>query len=160
MIQRTITVLRQQSLGALALFVALGGTGYAAVTLPRNSVGTRQLRAGSVTPTKLNTSSFGGHILFTAEVNLAGRVTSSRPRGATTVGWRSDLSSPSGGMVLWHRAIPEDCFSMSESAGVPLPSGELPYSSSQILTGSATHAGVGVQLPGAGPVNVVVICQS
>lgn len=37
----------------LALFVALGGASYAAVTLPRNSVGTAQLRARSVTLAKL-----------------------------------------------------------------------------------------------------------
>lgn len=33
----------------LALLVALGGTGYAAVALPRNSVGPQQLKAGAVT---------------------------------------------------------------------------------------------------------------
>ena len=33
----------------LALFVALGGTGYAAITLPKNSVGAKQLRTGAVT---------------------------------------------------------------------------------------------------------------
>jgi hypothetical protein len=32
----------------LALFVALGGSSYAALTLPRNSVGTKQLRSGAV----------------------------------------------------------------------------------------------------------------
>jgi hypothetical protein len=32
----------------LALFVALGGTGYAAITLPRDSVGSKQLRANAV----------------------------------------------------------------------------------------------------------------
>ena len=32
----------------VALVVALGGTSYAAITLPRNSVGTRQLRPGAV----------------------------------------------------------------------------------------------------------------
>src|SRR4051794_20021182 len=32
----------------LALFVALGGTGYAAFSLPRDSVGSRELRRGSV----------------------------------------------------------------------------------------------------------------
>jgi hypothetical protein len=37
----------------LALVVALGGTGYAAVSLPRNSVGTDQLRAGAVTSPKV-----------------------------------------------------------------------------------------------------------
>jgi hypothetical protein len=34
----------------LALFVALGGASYAAVSLPANSVGSKQLRAGAVTP--------------------------------------------------------------------------------------------------------------
>ena len=33
---------------SLALFIALGGTGYAAVTLPRNSVGSAQLRNNAV----------------------------------------------------------------------------------------------------------------
>lgn len=33
---------------AIALFVALGGTSYAAITLPRNSVGSAQIRANAV----------------------------------------------------------------------------------------------------------------
>ena len=33
---------------SLALFIALGGTSYAAITLPRNSVGTSQLRTGAI----------------------------------------------------------------------------------------------------------------
>jgi hypothetical protein len=33
----------------LALFAALGGTGYAAITLPKNSVGAKQIRTGAVT---------------------------------------------------------------------------------------------------------------
>ena len=37
----------------VALFVALGGVGYAAVSLPRASVGSAQLRADSVTETKI-----------------------------------------------------------------------------------------------------------
>jgi len=37
----------------LALVVALGGTGYAALRLPANSVGAKQLRKGSVTNKKL-----------------------------------------------------------------------------------------------------------
>ena len=38
----------------LALFVALGGTTYAAVSLPRNSVGAKQLRKHAVTYAKLD----------------------------------------------------------------------------------------------------------
>ncbi len=38
----------------IALFVALGGTTYAALNLPANSVGTRQLKNGAVTEPKLS----------------------------------------------------------------------------------------------------------
>jgi hypothetical protein len=37
----------------LALSVALGGTGYAAITLPKNSVGARQLKKNAITSTKV-----------------------------------------------------------------------------------------------------------
>jgi len=37
----------------IALFVALGGTTYAATTLPRNSVGTKQLQKNAVTASKI-----------------------------------------------------------------------------------------------------------
>jgi hypothetical protein len=36
------------AVATLALFLALGGTGYAAVALPRNSVGTAEIRDGSI----------------------------------------------------------------------------------------------------------------
>jgi hypothetical protein len=38
----------------IALFLGLGGAAYAAIRLPRNSVGTRQLRNGAVTAAKIN----------------------------------------------------------------------------------------------------------
>ena len=41
----------------LALFVALGGTGYAAISLPRNSVGPRQLQAHSIDNSKIKKGS-------------------------------------------------------------------------------------------------------
>lgn len=47
------TYLRQHHLALLALFIALGGTSYAA-TLPRNSVGARQIRRGAVSPSKVS----------------------------------------------------------------------------------------------------------
>ena len=46
-------------MACVALAVALGGTSYAAITLPKNSVGTAQLRKDSVTATKLATKSVG-----------------------------------------------------------------------------------------------------
>lgn len=44
---------RRHAIGYLALFVALGGTSYAAVRLPANSVGTRQLKPKAVTWTRI-----------------------------------------------------------------------------------------------------------
>ena len=43
----------------LALIVALGGTSYAALTLPRNSVGHRQLQAGAVRAREVKNGSLG-----------------------------------------------------------------------------------------------------
>ncbi len=45
---------RRHHLALLALFVALGGTSYAALRLPRGSVGTRQIRDRAVTLRKIS----------------------------------------------------------------------------------------------------------
>jgi hypothetical protein len=45
----------------LALFVALGGTSYAAVTLGKNSVGSKQLKKNSVTAEKIKKDSIPGN---------------------------------------------------------------------------------------------------
>jgi hypothetical protein len=47
-----VSYVRRHHLGMLALFVALSGTAYAA-TLPRNSVGTAQLKRNAVTSAKV-----------------------------------------------------------------------------------------------------------
>jgi hypothetical protein len=46
--------IRRHHIALLALFVALGGTSYAAVSLPKNSVGTGQLKADAVRSGKIN----------------------------------------------------------------------------------------------------------
>lgn len=45
--------LRQNTIGLLALFIALGGTTYAATALPANSVGAKQLKKNAVTAVKI-----------------------------------------------------------------------------------------------------------
>src|SRR3954452_13938553 len=55
------------AIALIALFVALGGTGYAALKLPKNSVGTKQLKANAVTGAKvkngtLSSDDFGGTV--------------------------------------------------------------------------------------------------
>jgi hypothetical protein len=49
--------MRGNALGLLALFVALGGTSYAAVKLPKNSVGNSQIKNGAVTSKKIKSNS-------------------------------------------------------------------------------------------------------
>jgi hypothetical protein len=59
----------------LALFVALGGTGYAVSQLPARSVGTKQLRRNAVTSPKIADASIRGR-------DLAPGVVRQGPRGA------------------------------------------------------------------------------
>lgn len=46
-------------ISCVALFLSLGGVGYAAIQLPRNSVGSRQIRKGAVTYKKIRPNSVG-----------------------------------------------------------------------------------------------------
>jgi hypothetical protein len=52
--------LRGNTLALLALFVALGGTTYAATALPNNSVGTKQLKKNAVTNPKIKNAAVTG----------------------------------------------------------------------------------------------------
>ena len=45
--------LKRHHVGLLALLIALGGTSYAAAKLPRNSVGSAQLKRNAVTSVKV-----------------------------------------------------------------------------------------------------------
>ncbi|MGN6202219.1 MAG: hypothetical protein ACTHNY_07425 [Solirubrobacterales bacterium] len=60
-------------IATLALFLALGGGAYAAVKLPKNSVGAKQLKKGAVTPAKLSASAVSA---------LAGKPGPQGPQGA------------------------------------------------------------------------------
>lgn len=44
-------------MATIAVFIALGGASYAAIKLPKNSVGAKQLKKNAVTPTKLSKAS-------------------------------------------------------------------------------------------------------
>jgi hypothetical protein len=52
-----LAYLRSNAIALLALFVAIGGTSYAATQLPAGSVGTKQLRNGAVTAAKVRKGS-------------------------------------------------------------------------------------------------------
>jgi hypothetical protein len=61
----------------IALFVALGGTSYAVTQLPRNSVGTKQLKKSAVTSKKIKDGTI-------AQADLATEVTASLKGAATS----------------------------------------------------------------------------
>ena len=91
----------------LALFVALGGTGYAAITLPRNSVGAAQLRARSVGTSELRSRAVTSRVIRNRSVRLADVSTGARtalkgeqgpigPAGPPAMTLRAAISSGGG----------------------------------------------------------------
>ena len=85
---RLLAAVRHQSLGALALFVALSGTAYAAASLPRNSVGPAQLKKDAVTSVKvkdgsLSATDFADGELTGGAAGPAGPAGATGPTGAT-----------------------------------------------------------------------------
>jgi hypothetical protein len=101
-VTKLLNHLKANVVAYLALFVALGGTSYAAINLPAGSVGTRQLRSGAVTNKKLAKGSVGaadldrksiaGYVRAYAQIH-SGQLTSSRPQ-ATLLGWHSSGLGP------------------------------------------------------------------
>ncbi len=94
--------LKQNLVAYLALFVALGGTSYAALRIPAGSVGNRQLKNHSVTPVKLDGGKTAGYVADWAQITGGGLVTESRPRGARILGWNGTPNTPViGGSIQW-----------------------------------------------------------
>ena len=110
MTNRVVQHIRSNVVAYVALFVALGGTSYAAIKLPANSVGTRQIKNHSITPVKLDPSKTGAVVRLWAIVNSAPgtgeQVVASRPRARITA-W--DASSDTGA-ISWHQPIARNCF--------------------------------------------------
>ncbi len=83
--------LQRNAIAYLALFVALGGTSYAAVSLPPGSVGARQIKNHSITPVKFDPSTIGASVRYWARISAAGRIIASWPKAKIVVWYtRSD----------------------------------------------------------------------
>ncbi len=96
---RVLNHLRSNVVAYLALFVALGGTSYAAISLPAGSVGNRQLKNHSISPIKFDRGSIAGYVRDWAEIDPSGQLVASRPN-AHLVGWGETGAFP-GGIVNW-----------------------------------------------------------
>lgn len=69
-------------MATIAVMIALGGTSYAALTLPRNSVGERQIRAGAVRSSEVRNGSLGIKDLSAgARTSLQGATGPAGPQG-------------------------------------------------------------------------------
>ena len=77
-------------IAVIALIISMGGTGYAAFTLPNNSVGTKQLKNGSVTAAKVKRHSLTG-----AQINMKklGTVPTARDAGRAL---KAGTAAPTG----------------------------------------------------------------
>jgi len=160
-VTRIVGFLKQNAIALAALFIALGGTSYAAVAIPKNSVGSPQLRKSAVTSTKIHSGaitagklsgkSFGGRILYLAEIGNNGAVEMSDPKGVKTENW----NPTSGGGVIFPRAIPKGCFPLAGAASPVGPSvGQPPSVGAGIQNGTL----VAVSTNSPVPITLAVIC--
>lgn len=102
---RILRHLRGNVVAYLALFVALGGSSYAAVSLPAASVGGRQLKNHSIDPVKLDPKFITGSVRAWAIVGSDGRVV------AGGGGPRASGNAPYPGAyeVTWGVNLPRGC---------------------------------------------------
>jgi hypothetical protein len=118
MISRLVTHVRSNTIAYLALFVALGGTGYAAMALPAGSVGTRQLRDRAVTakklgnrtitPSKFDPRTIGGTVRHWASVSGDGKVESTSSPART-----SGAPAQGGYVITWTDTFSRRCVAIA-----------------------------------------------
>ena len=97
----------------IALLFAMGGTSYAAIILPANSVGTAQLKANAVTGAKVKDGSLTTADISAASLSKLGRVAMgsgsvAMSAGATGIVATVSLTAPKQGFVLVTGYVDED----------------------------------------------------
>jgi hypothetical protein len=103
-VHRLIAHLRSNLVGWIALFVALGGTGYAAISIPRNPVGSAQIRNHSISPVKFNPSSIGGSVRAWAIVRANATVLAGGGKPTVSAG-----AVPGSYVIDWRTRLPRTC---------------------------------------------------
>jgi hypothetical protein len=71
---RLMRHVRANVIAYVALCCSLAGTSYAAMNLPANSVGAREIKNHSITPVKFNPKAIGGSVLAWARIDAHGNV--------------------------------------------------------------------------------------
>lgn len=148
----------------IALFVALGGTSYAALTLPRNSVGDKQIRAGAVRSSEVKDRSLETRDLslkaresLRGRRGLAGATGPAGPAGASAARYfavvRADGSYARGNATSGGKAGPVGSYVV----GFPAPvSGCVFHATRASVDGATVGAGSVVVSDAGGSVGVQV----
>ena len=155
--------LRANLVAYIALFVALGGTSYAAINLPAGSVGSPQLKNRAVTAAKLNPTSVAASVRAWATLQWFGA-------------WRIRSSSSdihvaniaAGEVVSWrHTRFPRNCMaSVTPIRNFPVEPGTVsPYGFvTTVFDGPAGRLEIDALAPNGAPqlqsVNVFIVCPS
>jgi hypothetical protein len=139
---RLLQHIRSNAVAYVALFVALGGTSYAALKLPANSVGNRQIKNHSITPNKLDPSKIGAVVRYWAVLDEGAsgeRVTASHPRARLT-SWSPAVDV---GTVSWGQSFPTNCFAIATAASGSVSARVLavPKSHASVLFAPSTNTG-------------------
>jgi hypothetical protein len=106
----------------IALFVAMGGTGYAALKLPRNSVGSKQIRTGAVGSSEVKNGALRRRDFAAGQLS-AGPRGPVGPAGTNGINGHDGATGPRGPSDAWVSASggPSD---NSNSASVTVPAGD------------------------------------
>lgn len=116
---KTLTFIRHNAIALAALFVALGGTSYAAFSLPAGSVGSRQIKNHAITPVKFNRSMIGGSVRYWARISASGKVVASHPKARIVIWYTNPSGIVGGGVVRWGKPIARACFSLATAESFP-----------------------------------------
>lgn len=161
MILRIISHMRSNSIAYVALLfsmLALGGGAYAAVALPANSVGARQIRNHSIAPIKFNTHAIGGTVLHWAQVRADGTLASSSSR-ATDNGVAQDGDY----LISWGGTFSPRCIPVVTTIGTGgLLSAPTGFANARIVAGHPTRVWISTYTaqgqPSPAAFSLAVIC--
>jgi hypothetical protein len=154
------------AIAIVALFVALGGTGYAATKLAANSVGTKQIKKNAVTGSKVKKGSLTG-----SDINLAKLGTVPNAKAAETAGSAGTANSAKTADTATNATNAQNAGNASNLGGKPasfygpatLPSGETqtgPYAATGVPPFASTTVTYPIPLAAAlGGGNVVYLKQ-
>jgi hypothetical protein len=160
---RILSHARNNLVAYIALFIALGGSSYAAISLPAGSVGTRQLKNRSVTAAKLDPSSVAASVRAWAVLTWTGawhvRASSSDIRVASTAG---------GEVVNWrHTRFARNCMaSVTPVENLTVLSGSSSFKgyATTSFDGPSGFLAIDGFAPAGTPqvqsVNVLIVCPS